>query len=48
MSELHNMSVPPRSVLSVQRAEVRGRRYRITRSTALCTWTGLDEAAVAD
>jgi hypothetical protein len=29
MTELHNMSVPFRSVLTVQREEVRGRRYRV-------------------
>ena len=30
MTELHNMSVPPLSVVSVRRANVVGRRYRIT------------------
>ena len=29
MTELHNMSVPPRSVLTVQREELHGRRYRV-------------------
>lgn len=29
MTELHNMSVPPRSVLTVQRETLRGRRYRV-------------------
>ena len=46
MTELHNMSVPPRSVLSVQRAVLSGKRYRISTTTTLCTWTGLDEAGL--
>ena len=29
MSELHNMSVPSRTVLTVRRAPLRGRRYRV-------------------
>ena len=29
MSELHNMSVPPRTVLTVRREQLRGRRYRV-------------------
>jgi hypothetical protein len=29
MTDLHNMSVPSRSVLTVQRAELHGRRYRV-------------------
>jgi len=29
MTELHNMSVPSRSVVTVQREELRGRRYRV-------------------
>jgi hypothetical protein len=48
MTELHNMSVPPRSVLSVQRAVLSGRRYRISSTKTLCTWTGLDEARLTD
>ena len=29
MSELHNMSVPPRTVLTVRREQLHGRRYRV-------------------
>jgi hypothetical protein len=29
MTELHNMSVPPRTILTVRREVIRGRRYRI-------------------
>lgn len=47
MTELHNMSVPPRSVLNVQRAQLRGRRYRIAiGASAVNQVTGLDDAAL--
>jgi len=31
MTELHNMSVPPRSTVTLQREELHGRRYRVAR-----------------
>ena len=33
MTDLHNMSVPPRTVLTVQRAALTGQRYRLDLAT---------------
>jgi hypothetical protein len=46
MTELHNMSVPPRSVLTVQRAELSGQRYRVAIGAADTLTAGLDAAAL--
>lgn len=35
MTELHNMSVPPRTQLAVRRAHLRGRRYRLDLWTSI-------------
>jgi len=46
MSVLHNMSVPPRSVLTVQREEVRGRRYRVAIGKSVMGTAGWSNDAV--
>ena len=46
MTALHNMSVPPRSVLTVQREEVRGRRYRVAIGKSVMGSAGWSNDAV--
>jgi len=40
MTELHNMSVPPRSTLTLQREELPGRRYRVGIGTSVMGCSG--------
>jgi hypothetical protein len=47
MTELHNMSVPPRSVLTVQREALQGTRYRVVIDASAIGGTDvLDDAAL--
>lgn len=43
MTELHNMSVPPRSFLTLRRAELYGRRYRVALDAPACGRKGLTD-----